>query len=339
MSKIGRPSKKDQYKDQIYDLYYTQGWSLSQISREIGPAAGTISRWFKDWGWSQEDRVSGYNPNLNRTEEQKEEIRKKISETKLRQRNEGVSIGRPKAKREIRTCVREGCENTFEVKITDPKKYCSTRCNTSVMNESWGDFLERKYEEDPKRCPCGAPIPYEQRHSRKYCTASCRQVYGLPTAQSNPANHVEFICQNESCGKTVVRPKGYGYNKYCSNLCAQKHTRTKKHIVVDDSTVLDSKLEALVWGLFSLLGYRVERYDRSKGVEWSAGSWYAPDFLLTKDGESIALEAKGREDENDQERWQAFKDKVGPLWIITHDEMRNKLRSLKGEFSDLGTHI
>lgn len=327
MSKLGRPSKKDQYKDQIHDLYYTQGMSLSQISREIGPAAGTISRWFKDWGWSQEDRVSGYNPNLNRTDEQKEEIRKKISETKLRQRNEGVPIGRPKAKRETRACVREGCDNTFEVKSVDPKKYCSRTCNLLEKNPARGQETKEAYANSGIECPCGEPIPYEFREFRKYCNDEHRMEYGEPTATKDPENWGTYTCQYEKCGKTFEQRKGYGRNKYCSVPCAQRHTKKTKHIVVEDADVLDSPYEAIFWGMCSLLRLPVERYDRTHGVAWKGeGSWYAPDFVVERGRRKIAVELKGFEEYDDEIKWAAFREQVMPLCVISKEDLLNLLR-------------
>lgn len=257
-------------------------------------------------------------------------------------REEGIKLkrnktGRPKAGGPtLKGYTCDYCGASFQGRPDVPRRFCS-REHASLWKS------ENQTATKIKICPCGKKVDRvvdgkRVYHNKKYCSTECRKLYG-DYRKPDPKNHVTFICQNERCSEEVSRPKGVGYHKYCSNACAQKHTRTKKHIVVDDATVLDSKLEALVWGLFSLLGYQIERYDRNNAVEWNSGQWYAPDFLLIKKDESIALEVKGREDENDQERWRAFKDQVGPLWIITHDEMRDRLRSLKGEFLSLGTRL
>lgn len=311
MSKLGRPSKKDQYKDQIHHLYYDERWSLSRISRELGPAVGTLSRWMTSWGWDLQVRTG--NPNGGRTPEQQEEINKKVSAAKM-----GVKLG-ARVPREIRTCKIDECDNTFEVKKTSPKQYCSTKCSAVKNIGNRKNNIRDEYDRDPKRCPCGEAIPYEKRHSRQYCSGDHRIQYGKPSAVKNPEKWGIYTCQNEKCGKTFEqRKRSGGYHKYCSNTCAQRHTKVKKHFVVDELTVLDSPYESLFWGMCSVYKIHVERYDRHNGVEWNGeGTWYAPDFKVTRHSRDIAIELKGFEEYDDEIKWTVFREHVMPLVILS----------------------
>lgn len=176
-------------------------------------------------------------------------------------------------------------------------------------------------------CPCGKTIPRVEgtktRYTyRKYCDAECRRLYAAKR-QKDPAKYVTFNC--ETCGKENTRYKGYGNgaNRFCDNTCAQKHTRKKVHIVVEDAVVLDSKWEALFWGLMGFCKIPCERYDRTHAVMWAPDQWYAPDFWLP--GIGMAVEVKGLEDEHDAERWAAYRERFGPLLVIGRDKM-DKMR-------------
>jgi hypothetical protein len=233
-----------------------------------------------------------------------------------------------------RTCAREGCGKTFEVTLTQARssaqRFCSRPCNRTVGNIERGERKRKEWDEDPRsHCPCGVGrIPYEVRNTTKYCSPDCRETYGLKR-QPDPANHRTFQCQN--CGETVSRPKSFGYAKYCSNACAQKHTKKKKHIVVDEAVVLDSTWEALFWGLCGLHKIPVERYEREHGVLWRAAGWYAPDFLLTDMG--IAVEVKGLEDPEDAIKWRKFRE-VRQLAVLGRAELTQACKS-----DDLATYL
>lgn len=182
-----------------------------------------------------------------------------------------------------------------------------------ALDES-GDLPFPENERPNVVCPCGKKTGSP---NRKYCSPGCRMEYGKKK-QANPENHRTFNCEN--CGKEVTRYKKLNYHKYCSNACANKHTKTKKHIVVDDAVVLDSGYEAFFWGLCQLFKLPVERFDRKHGVEWREGCWYAPDFYLpTLD---LAVELKGLEDASDKDRWALFEKEQGRLVILTGDDLR-----------------
>ena len=135
----------------------------------------------------------------------------------------------------------------------------------------------------------------------------------------DPEKQVTFTCQN--CGHEVTRPRswGKGYFKYCSNTCAQRHTKTKQHIVVDDAVVLDSSWEALFWGVCAFVKLPIERYNRVHGVERPGGGWYAPDFWLPSLG--LAVEVKGVEDDDDTDKWDAWREQYGPLVVLSRTHL------------------
>jgi hypothetical protein len=83
--------------------------------------------------------------------------------------------------------------------------------------------------------------------------------------------------------------------------------------------VLDSTWEVLVWGKCGYLKVPIERYDRAKGIAWNDSGWYAPDFWLPS--LSVALEVKGQEDPEDQQKWAAFRDAGHELAVLGHDQM------------------
>lgn len=177
-------------------------------------------------------------------------------------------------------------------------------------------------------CPCGKKV----RKGIRYCGPEHRLKYGK-RRQKDPNRWMTFNCL--SCGEETTRRKTYSQNKYCSNSCAMKHTRTKKHIQVEDGSILDSKSEAFFWGLCGLHKIPVERFDREEGVEWKPGVWYAPDFLIAHGGEEIAVEIKGYIDPEDHLRWKAYREQKGALWVLTDDDLR-KMNGFDMSAGDMG---
>lgn len=217
-------------------------------------------------------------------------------------------MSRPRLERHQRTCARKGCENLFEVRENAAdanRRYCTRQCARIVENQARSDQKRAEWLESLESlCPCGINrIPYEVRHTTLYCSSECRKTYSKKR-QIDPNKWVTKACRN--CGKDFeqrMSSQSYGY--YCSNDCARRHTKTKQHIVVENAVVLDSKWEALFWGLAGFLKVPIERCDRDNGVAWAPGHWYAPDFYLpTAD---LYVEVKGQEDGQDQERWAAFR--------------------------------
>jgi transposase len=172
-------------------------------------------------------------------------------------------------------------------------------------------------------CPCGKKTGSP---NRKYCSPECRKQHGRKR-QKDPSKWIIFECQN--CGKTVEARKGLNYQKYCSNACAQKHTKVKRHYGVDGlEIVFDSGYEVLFWGLCVFNKVPIERYDREKGVEWRPGLWYAPDFYMPT--LNFAVEVKGVLDDEDPERWDAFRQEVGSLIVLTEAKLRQMING-KGD--------
>lgn len=217
-------------------------------------------------------------------------------------------------------CERPGCTSTV---VINPEhayvpRFCSRPCARQVGNAQRAERKREEWEASERSlCPCGnGRIPYEVRHSTKYCSTECRTLHGKKK-QRDPEKWITFVCLNKSCGKTVTRYKSHGnYHKYCSNECARRHTRTKQHIVVDDAVVLDSPWEALFWGLCAFRKLPIERFDRERGVEWRSDCWYAPDFWLPS--LELAVEVKGSPDGDDPTRWQKFS---GSLTVLGREEL------------------
>lgn len=218
---------------------------------------------------------------------------------------------------ESRTCP--ACGEVFETKVNRMTgevgkgfrtTYCSRACSRQVANKRAGDESRALYDADPRRCPCGAALPYEVRnHVKSYCSPECRATYGKKR-QRDEANYVTFDCRG--CGKSVERYRKYGNGAllYCSNECAMKHTKTKHHVAMrDEDVLLDSSYEAFVWGALRIMRVPVERFDRQYGVEWAPGHWYAPDFWLPQ--HDLAIEVKGLEDDRDADRWIAYQTITG----------------------------
>lgn len=231
---------------------------------------------------------------------------------------------RQRAERTIRKCERDECEQTFEVRgnaADAQRRFCGRPCARLVENQARSVRKQQEWAQSPlSLCPCGVNrIPYEVRSTTKYCSPACRTQYGKKK-QRDPTKWVTITCQNPSCGRQVERYRNYGngHLKYCSNECAQRHTKTKQHIVVDDAVVLDSPWEALFWGLCALRKLPVERFDREQGIEWQEGGWYAPDFWMPTLG--LAVEVKGVEDPSDVVRWARFREK-GDLAVLGRDDM------------------
>lgn len=180
------------------------------------------------------------------------------------------------------------------------------------------DLLIKKMGHVPEKiCVCGKVFTDAQ---NKYCSPECRNQYG-GKRQKDPTNYTTFNCLN--CSIEIIRYKGSGAHKYCSNSCARRHTKTKQHIVVEDSIVLDSSYETLFWSICMLNKIPIERYDREQGVEWRPGLWYAPDFWMPTLG--FAVEVKGLMDDEDPEKWDAFRQEVGSLIVLTEAKLRQMI--------------
>ena len=281
--------------DEVKRLYLEEQQSLGEISKALGPSIQTLSLWLRQEGIPLAARPR--NPNSGRTPEEQAEISRRISESQ-RQRlaSGGNPGGRSRAHERVqRSCANPGCEATFEVLDNSPQRFCSRSCARTIGNsERWSTTRKET------TCPCGEVFysPYP----KKYCSDECRAEYGQKR-QPDPANYVTFTCQ--TCGKEVNRRRKQGYQKFCSNECAAKHTKTKKHYMARDTdVVLDSGWEMLFYGLCMFKKVPCDRVDRSQAIEYTPGHWYAPDFYLPSLG--VYVEVKGLEDEDDPVKWASW---------------------------------
>lgn len=307
-------SKKDQLIDEVKRLYIEEQKSLGEIKGILGPSIQTLSRWLGEDGVTLAARPR--NPNVGRTAKQQAEINLKISEA---QKNRVVSGGNPGGRpravpHETRSCANAACAATFQVLETSTQQFCSRTCARVIGNK---DRWEGKRKETT--CPCGT-IFYSP-HPKKYCSDECLKTYGKKR-QADPENHSTFNCLN--CGGAVTRRKGLGHHKYCSNACAQKHTKVKKHYGVEGlEIVFDSSYETLFWSLCAFLKVSVERFDREQSIELPSGHHYGPDFYLPQ--QALHVEVKGFEDEDDRMRYAAWQENHT---LVVLD--RAKLQQLRG---------
>lgn len=241
---------------------------------------------------------------------------------------------KPRATTLDKVCAQ--CSAPFQVpdKVNYREKlYCTRACSNRATATKRAESVRSAKRYTPPICPCGNEVqpPAGQTHvyanQRKHCSPECRKKYTV-WRQKNPENHLTFTCQN--CGDEFTRPRSQaGHGKYCSSRCAQKHTRVKKHIIVDDAVVLDSGYEVLFWGLCAFLKIQVERFDRNQCIELDSGNFYGPDFYLPV--LDVYVEVKGFEDEDDRNRYAAWRQKRS--LVVVDTDMLGVLRAdSRGDF-------
>lgn len=290
---MAAPSKKNKHFDEVVRLHFEEGMTLRAIGASINVHEVTLSKWLKSEGLTP--RQSGYTQN--------QVIRAaKAGETK-----------------EARTCRHCGME--FEDYVYRNRAFCSRECTNEWQREN---ATEGRFQ---RWCPCGKEIeknPYQNKH----CSPDCRKKYGKKK-QADPENYATFNCLN--CDTEVTRYKKLGMHKYCSNACAQRHTRKKQHIVVDDAVVLDSSYEALFWSLCAFLKIPVERFDREQCIELPNGHHYGPDFYLPQ--QELYVETKGFEDEDDRQRYAAWQ--IGhPIVVLDRAKLDVLRRAPRAQFEE-----
>ncbi len=233
-------------------------------------------------------------------------------------REDGIEIaqrGRAKDLSKWVDHICDQCGETFSIQQSQKRRFCSRDCTNAWQRaqvavrccEGCGQALTVQP---------GAKTMYTY---RKFCSAECRTRHG-GKRQKDPTKHVTFNC--ETCGQpTTKRLSLRNMNRFCSNVCASKHTKKVAHIGVD-GILLDSKWEALFYGLMGFRKIPCERVNReSHAVVWALDRAYAPDFLVTIDGLQIAVEVKGQEDEDDQARWAAWRAQFGALVVVDRESL------------------
>ena len=87
-------------------------------------------------------------------------------------------------KREIRTCIAKNCNNKFEVKLAQTKKYCSTSCQMRTDNPSWKNY--------PRKIR-NSNMPEYIRYRNKVHALS-QKVYEKNINIINPERHIRTLC-------------------------------------------------------------------------------------------------------------------------------------------------
>lgn len=170
-------------------------------------------------------------------------------------------------KREKRICAWEGCNNIFEVKLSDPKVYCSSSCAAKINNVKRGPHpLEVKLKiskalEGNTNAPRGFKIPRKR-----------------------------IVCANPDC-KEEFLGESWRERKFCSSTCAirvvggrptsPKAARGKAGIRedIDKDIYFYSRWEANIARLFNYLG--IEWLYQPKTFDLKTQT-YTPDFYLPK---------------------------------------------------------
>lgn len=172
------------------------------------------------------------------------------------------------------------------------------------------------YDKPSDRCPCGKLTGVK---GQKFCSHEHRMEYGRQK-QPNPENYVTFNCLG--CGKEVTRYKKYGkgHNKYCSNDCARTHTKTRKFYAVEDLEIIfESSFECLFWSFCMFRKIPVDRADRALAIPVNGKGGYCPDFYLPQ--LQLYIEVKGVEDEDDPEKWAAWRERGHQLAVLRRQEL------------------
>jgi len=320
MTKLGRPRQWDQHFDAMRQMYVDDLKSRGEIARQFGTSVQTVTRTLQRGGIEFGDRPR--DPNIGRTPEQQAAINAKISQAK-----KGV-LHKDRRTPETRYC--EHCGTAYDyLPGKNGERYCSRACRVAVMAQEKQAGVKAEYELEPRRCRCGASIPYEYRHTRQFCSPGCRLQYGAKR-QKEPDKYITFSCQRPECGKEVTRLRGYSPNqRYCSNECSAKHNRTRKFYGVEGlEIVFESSYECLFWALCALWKIPIERADRDQAIEVNGNGWYCPDFWLPD--LDLWVEVKGFEDDDDRDRYAAWRTDDRHLLVIRREELHELRQQATG---------
>jgi len=179
-------------------------------------------------------------------------------------------------------------------------------------------------------CPCGQLTGSK---SRRYCSPECRERHG-GKRQPDPTNHVTFTC--ETCGGETTKRKSIGNaNRFCSNTCAHKHTKTVRNYISRDlDVVLESGWEVAFAGFCYLLKVQAERVDRDLIVYMSHNREYAPDFWLPSI--ETYVEVKGQVGADAEERWATWRAERGSQESIRPQDVTESLASVLADHKHVG---
>lgn len=332
--------KKERYWEQVLTLHQ-EGKTVYEIASAIGDVnGGTISSWMRDEGLTPLYGERGASATAYVHPHREEALRRYLDGEVASSIEMDLHI----SKGSIRAwAVEDGVweqggkfKRAAQKRATALSLYRSGTAMDAVIKRVGIDYYALRialdeegllpYPEDERpatTCPCGKRTGNP---NLRYCSTECRNRLG-GRRQKDPDNWITKTCLGCQ-SEFQIRKSSRSYGKYCSNPCAQKHTKTKQHIVVDDAVVLDSSYEALFWGLCTFLKIPVERFDREQCIQLPSGHHYGPDFYLPQQG--LYVETKGYEDEDDRMRYAAWQADHS---IVVLD--RAKLQMLRGASHEL----
>jgi hypothetical protein len=200
---------------------------------------------------------------------QSDEYRRRQSE--ITRRNVEKGVYRHLKRREQRTCNRENCNQAFEVRLSDPKKFCSRGCSAKVTNRARTQSVE----------------------TRKKISASLQNrptfdKEGKPRKGQKLVPRAQAVCGNSNCAKEFEFER-YKARIYCSAICAiksvgsrptsPKASRGKSGVRrdIDQKINFHSRWEANVARMYNHLGiawmYEPRTFKMGEHT-------YTPDFYL-----------------------------------------------------------
>jgi len=185
--------------------------------------------------------------------------------------------------REKRVCAKEGCNQTFQVKLSDPKIYCSQSCAAKVNNLKRGHWTKEVKLRISKALK-GRKNPH-------------KGTYGGGGGRKR-VPRVETICANPRCGRVFLKERWMYNKKFCSRKCqmvviggrptSPKAARGKAGIRKEISKTIYfySRWEANIARLFNYLDIKWIYQPKT----FNLGSQnYTPDFYLPDYGVYIEV--------------------------------------------------
>jgi transposase-like protein len=175
MPRLGRYGQWDRYSGEMTRMYVDEQMSRVEVARHFGTSVQTVTRTLARHGVAFGSRQR--DPRTYRTPEQQAAIGARISAAK-----KGVPH-KDRRVPETRHC--EKCGDPYDyLPGKNGERFCSCACAVAARAQAKQAETKAKYNREPRRCQCGTAIPYEYRHTRKFCSPECRRGGAEPL---NPA--------------------------------------------------------------------------------------------------------------------------------------------------------